>query len=86
MAEAPKAAVPAKKITRKKAGFRKVMVTLTEDQAKRLDELATADDRGSATNMLSVLVKRNFAMLIGSVSPALQMSLPSGEEVQKGGE
>jgi hypothetical protein len=57
---------PEKVIVRKKAGFRRIMVTVTEDQAKRLDELAIQDDRGSATNMLSVLVKRNFEALIGT--------------------
>ena len=51
------------------------MVTLAEAQAQRLDEMATADDRGTATNMLTVLVKRNFEALLKSYQPA-QPSLP----------
>lgn len=59
-----------KVIVRKRAGFRRIMVTVTEDQAKRLDELAIQDDRGSATNMLTVLTKRNFEALIATFKPA----------------
>ena len=59
-----------KVIVRKRAGFRRIMVTVTEDQAKRLDELAIQDDRGSATNMLTVLVKRNFEAIIKTAKPA----------------
>jgi hypothetical protein len=41
-----------KKIVRKRAGYRRVMVTLTEERAKVLDELAAADMRqGGATEM-----------------------------------
>lgn len=58
-----------KPIVRKKAGFRKIMVTVTEEQGKRLDELAIQDDRGSATNMLTVLVKRNFEAIVGTFKP-----------------
>jgi hypothetical protein len=62
---------PEKKvIVRKRAGFRRIMVTVTEDQAKRLDELAIQDDRGSATNMLTVLVKRNFEAILKTAKPA----------------
>ena len=45
------------------------MVTVTEEQGKRLDELAVLDDRGSATNMLTVLVKRNFEAIIKTFTP-----------------
>ena len=70
-------AVQAKKIVRKKAGYRRVMVTLTEERAKVLDELAAADMRqGGATEILSVMVARNFDALVKTVSPA-QMSLGS---------
>jgi hypothetical protein len=74
MGEATKV-VEKKKIVRKKPGFRKIMVTLAEEQAERLDEMAVADDRGTATNMLTVLVKRNFESLLKSFQPA-QSSLP----------
>ena len=68
---ATQAVKPEKKvIVRKRAGFRRIMVTVTEEQAKRLDELAIQDDRGSATNMLSVLVKRNFEALVKTYAPA----------------
>lgn len=63
------AAAPKKVIVRKRAGFRRIMVTVTEEQAKRLDELAIQDDRGSATNMLTVLVKRNFEAIIKTANP-----------------
>ena len=70
-------AVPAKKIVRKRAGYRRVMVTLTEERAKVLDELAAADMRqGGATEILSVMVARNFDALVRTVSPA-QMSFGS---------
>ena len=70
MAEAVKA-VPAKKIVRKKAGYRRVMVTLTEERAKVLDELAAADMRqGGGTEILIVMVCRNFDALVKTVSPA----------------
>jgi hypothetical protein len=63
--------VPAKKITRKRVGYRRVMVTLTEERAKVLDELAAADMRqGGATEILSVMVARNFDALVKTVSPA----------------
>lgn len=70
MAE-PKVAVVAKK-TRKREGYRRVMVTLTEAQAKQLDELAVADDRqGGATEILTVIVKRNFDVLVKTLKPAV---------------
>lgn len=60
-----------KKIVRKRAGYRRVMVTLTEERAKVLDELAAADMRqGGATEMLTVMVCRNFDALVKTVSPA----------------
>ena len=65
-----KAVPEKKKIVRKKPGYRKIMVTLAEEQAERLDEMAVADDRGTATNMLTVLVKRNFESLLKSFQPA----------------
>ena len=69
-------AVKKKVIVRKKAGYRRVMVTLTEERAKVLDELAAADMRqGGATEMLSVLVARNFDSLVKTAKPA-QPSLP----------
>lgn len=67
MAEATKAET---RRTRKRPGFRKVMITVTEDQGKRLDELALADDRrGKATEMLTILVKRNFEALLKTIKP-----------------
>ena len=71
MAEAVAAVPAARKITRKRPGFRKVMITVTDEQAKRLDELALADDRrGKATEMLTIIVKRNFEALLKTVQPA----------------
>ncbi len=61
---------PKKPRTIKKAGFRRIMVTVTEEQAKRLDDLAIQDDRESATNMLTCLVKRNFEAIVGTFKPA----------------
>lgn len=70
MADTPKA-VPAKKIVRKKAGYRRIMVTLTEERAKVLDELAAADMRqGGATEMATVLFARNFDALVKTAQPA----------------
>ena len=65
-------AVPEKKkIVRKRAGYRRVMVTLTEERAKVLDELAAEDMRqGGATEILTVMVCRNFDALVRTVSPA----------------
>ena len=65
----PVAAAPKKPRTIKKAGFRRIMVTVTEEQAKRLDDLAIQDDRESATNMLTCLVKRNFEAIVGTFKP-----------------
>lgn len=63
-------AVPAKRIVRKRAGYRRVMVTLTEERAKVLDELAAADMRqGGATEILSVMVARNFDALVRATAP-----------------
>ena len=75
MAEATQAATK-KKIVRKKPGYRKVMVTLTEAAGQVLDELAAADMRqGGATEILTVLVVRNFDALVKTARPA-QPSLP----------
>jgi hypothetical protein len=75
MGEATKV-VEKKKIVRKKPGYRKVMVTLTEAAGQVLDELAAADMRqGGATEILTVLVVRNFDALVKTVRPA-QPSLP----------
>ena len=70
MADTPKA-VPAKKIVRKRAGYRRIMVTLSEERAKVLDELAAADMRqGGATEMATVLFARNFDALVKTAQPA----------------
>jgi hypothetical protein len=75
MAETAQAATK-KKIVRSKPGYRRVMVTLPEVRAKVLDELAADDMRqGGATEMLSVLVARNFDVLVKGARPA-QSSLP----------
>ena len=76
---ATQAVKPEKKvIVRKRAGFRRIMVTVTEEQAKRLDDLAIQDDRESATNMLTCLVKRNFEAIVGTFKLA-QPVLKFGE-------
>jgi len=60
-----------KPIVRKKAGYRRVMVTLTEAAGQVLDDMAAADMRqGGATEMLTVLVVRNFETLVNSTKPA----------------
>jgi hypothetical protein len=80
MAEAVKA--PAKKIVRKKAGYRRIMVTLTEERAKVLDELAAADMRqGGATEMATVLFCRNFEALVKTAKPAQMFLLEPRPEV-----
>lgn len=82
MAE-PKVAVVAKK-TRKREGYRRVMVTLTEAQAKQLDDLAVADDRqGGATEILTVLCKRNFDGLVKTLKPAV-LDFHSGLDFKPG--
>ena len=85
MAEATQAATK-KKIVRKKPGYRKVMVTLTEAAGQVLDELAAADMRqGGATEILTVLVVRNFESLVKTARPA-QVILPMQyPEVPKAG-
>jgi hypothetical protein len=66
-----KAVPEKKKIVRKRAGYRRVMVTLTEERAKVLDELAAADMRqGGATEMATVLFARNFDALVKTATPA----------------
>ena len=69
MAEAP--AAPKKKIVRKKAGFKRVVVELTEKHYEELAKLSVADiRRGGPTEMLSVLCRLNLDTLIKNHRPA----------------
>ena len=78
MAE-PKVVVPAKKVTRKKAGFRRVVVELTEAHYEALEKLAVADLRnGGATEMATVLLRLNLDTLIKNHRPA-QAPIQFGE-------
>ena len=61
----------AKKITRKKAGYKRVVVELTDKHFEALAKLAVEDiRRGGPTEMLSVLCRLNLDALIKAHRPA----------------
>jgi hypothetical protein len=69
------AAAPAKKISRKKDGFKRVVVELTNAHYEALDKLAVEDLRnGGPTEMLTVLSRLNLDTLIKNHRPA-QMTI-----------
>ena len=66
-----------KRIVRKKAGFKRAMVELTEKHYDELAKLAVADiRRGGPTEMLSVLVRLNLDTLIKNHRPAQAPLIP----------
>jgi hypothetical protein len=68
-------AAPAKKISRKKDGFKRVVVELTNAHYEALDKLAVEDLRnGGPTEMLTVLARLNLDTLIKNHRPA-QMTI-----------
>jgi hypothetical protein len=70
MGDTTKAAEP-KRITRKKAGFKRVVVELTDKHFDDLGKLAVADiRRGGPTEMLSVLCRLNLDAIIKAHRPA----------------
>ena len=70
-AESVGAKVPKKQITRKRVGFKRVVVELTENHYDALAKLAVADiRRGGPTEMLSVLCRLNLDALIKNHRPA----------------
>ena len=75
-----KAVEPKKKIVRRKAGFKRVMVELTEKHHEELEKLAVSDLRnGGATEMATVLMRLNLDALIRNHSPAQKpLALISG--------
>ena len=79
-------AVQAKKITRKKVGFKRVVVELTEAHHEALEKLAVADLRnGGATEMATVLLRLNLDSLIKNHRPAqtpIQFGTTGFKEVQ----
>ena len=65
-------AVPAKKrIVRKKTGFKRIVVELTEAHYEALEKLSVADLRnGGATEMATVLLRLNLDKLVTQHRPA----------------
>ena len=85
MAQATVAPATEKKhITRKRAGYRRVVVELTEAHHEALEQLAVSDLRnGGATEMLTVLVRLNLDTLIKGHRPAqspIEFALPGSKE------
>jgi hypothetical protein len=81
MGQAVTAWAPAaeKKITRKRVGFKRVVVELTEAHYDALAKLAIEDiRRGGPTEMLSVICRLNLDTLIKAHRPA-QLSLVPGK-------
>jgi hypothetical protein len=78
-------AAPAKKISRKKAGYKRVVVELTEKHYEDLEKLAVSDLRnGGATEMATVLLRLNLDTLIKNHRPAqgpinFTVNTPAGE-------
>ena len=71
MAEAVRADKPKRTITRKRAGFKRVVVELTDRHYEQLAKLSVEDiRRGGPTEMLSVLCRLNLDALIKAHRPA----------------
>ena len=75
---------PVRKITRKRAGYKRVVVELTDNHYEELSKLAVADiRRGGPTEMLSVLCRLNLDALIKAHRPA-QLALTDDKPSKDG--